>query len=361
MAATSGRDERAGRRRDAVTDARRPVLRWRDMRRRSFLYSLSAAALACGGPAPEASVEEAAGPGVQPLTRSDVAFITDEVSPDLDEAIAFAKEFELEQVEIRGLWGEYGILLSPERLREARAKLDDAGLRVCSLSTPILKCIAPGFEPIERVRLDIKNAQNTFPVPDDEQYGRQLEFTKRAIEACGILGTDNFRIFSFWRTADPASAYPLLREKIAELAEPAAAAGLRLGMENEHACNVADCAEAMAALAGTPANVGILWDVLNGVSTGEQPYPDGYAKLDKARLFHVQLKDADLSQGTERFRYTAVGDGDMPYVDVFRALAADGYSGAVSMETHFQLNGSRQEASRASMRGVLAAIKEASS
>jgi sugar phosphate isomerase/epimerase len=58
-----------------------------------------------------------------------------------------------------------------------------------------------------------------------------------------------------------------------------------------------------------------------------------------------------------RWRTVAVGDGVIPYAEIFRALAGDGYRHAVSMETHFRLNGSREEASRRSMKGILAAIE----
>jgi sugar phosphate isomerase/epimerase len=237
--------------------------------------------------------------------------------------------------------------------------LDDAGLRCCALSTPLLKCVAPGFKPIERVEFDIGEAAKTFPIPVDEQYERSREMLDRSIEAATILGCNIVRCFSFWRTEDVQSVYPLLLEKLGELGPVAEKAGMRLAMENEHACNVADCGEAMQVLPKAPANVGLLWDVLNGVSTGEQPYPEGYEKLDKSRIFHVQLKDADLSAGSERFTYKAVGQGDMPYVQIFEALARDGYRGAISMETHFSLDGSgsRKASSRLSMQGILKALE----
>ena len=321
--------------------------------RRAFL-SAAAALTACGGVSEPAG--DATASAKPRLGRDRVCFITDEVSADLAEAIAFAKEFGVGWVEIRNLWDKYGILQDVETIRKARTMLDDAGLKVTALSTPLLKCIAPGVKPIERVEHDIEISERVFPIPNDEQFGRSVEFLERSIEAASILGCTTIRCFSFWRTEDPASSYPLLLEKLEELAPIARKAGMRLAMENEHACNVADCGEAMQVLAKAPAGVGLLWDVLNGVSTGEQPYPDGYAKLDKARLFHVQLKDADLTQGVERFKYTPIGEGGMPYTKIFEALAADGYPGTVSMETHFKVDGSSLEASRRSMRGLLAAI-----
>lgn len=322
--------------------------------RRAFLGSAAALAACGGSPEPAA---EAPVPAQKPrLGRDRVCFITDEVSSELSEAIAFAKEFEIGWVEIRNLWDKYGILQDVETIKKARGMLDEAGLKVSALSTPLLKCIAPGVKPIERVELDIKISERVFPIPNEEQFPRSAEFLEKSIEAASILGCNTIRCFSFWRTEDPASAYPLLLEKLEELAPIAQKAGMRLAMENEHACNVADCGEAMQVLAKAPAGVGLLWDVLNGVSTGEQPYPDGYARLDKSRLYHVQLKDADLSQGVERFHYCPVGQGAMPYTQIFEALAADDYPGTVSMETHFKVDGSSLEASRRSMKGVLAAI-----
>lgn len=327
--------------------------------RRAFLGS--AAALAGCGAAVEPTPQQLGAEAKPALGRDRICFITDEVSSDLAEAISFAKEFDVKLVEIRNLWDQYGILQDVETIKKARRMLDDAGLRCAALSTPLLKCIAPGFEPVERVKFDISMAAKTFPIPNEEQFDRSAEFLERSVEAASILGCDIIRCFSFWRTADPASAYPLLLEKLDELAPIAQKAGMRLAMENEHACNVADCGEAMAVLPQAPENVGLLWDVLNGVSTGEQPYPDGYAKLNKERIFHVQLKDADLSQGVERFVYTPVGEGAMPYTEIFQALAVDGYPGVISMETHFRVDGSLLEASRRSMRGVMAAIDAQSS
>jgi hypothetical protein len=50
---------------------------------------------------------------------------------------------------------------------------------------------------------------------------------------------------------------------------------------------------------------------------------------------------------------TVCGDGDTPYLDIFRALGRAGYAGALSMETHFRIGGSREPASRRSMEGLL--------
>jgi sugar phosphate isomerase/epimerase len=112
----------------------------------------------------------------------------------------------------------------------------------------------------------------------------------------------------------------------------------------------------MAIIPSAPENVGILWDPMNATSTGETPYPDGYNLLDKSRIWHVQLKDTQLDPQTGERKTVAVGDGVMPYAEIFKALATDGYTGAISMETHFSIDGSRDKASRISIEGVFRAL-----
>lgn len=330
------------------------------MNRRQILHALggSLALLRCGGSSTPESESTAAGSAASGprLTRTNVCFITDEVNSDLDAAIAFAKEFSIPQVEIRSLDNKYGFLHETPKLKEYHKKIDDAGLNVAALSTPLMKCLAPGVEVAPWVHREIKLSEPGFPIPHEEQFGRTGEFLEKSIEAAGILGTDKIRVFSFWRGVDPVSVHPAIIEKLEELAPIAANAGMKLCMENEAACNVADCKELMAVIPKSPENIGILWDPMNATSTGEVPYPDGYNLLDKSRIWHVQLKDAQIDAQTGERKTVAVGTGIIPYAKIFKALAADGYTGAISMETHFRIDGSRDQASRLSIEGVFRAL-----
>ena len=38
-------------------------------------------------------------------------------------------------------------------------------------------------------------------------------------------------------------------------------------------------------------NVGLTWDPKNAAQSGEKPFPDGYRRLDPARILHVHLRD----------------------------------------------------------------------
>ena len=330
-----------------------------DMERRRFLQAVSGAAALAGcsqsEPVGESAAELAEAPS---LGIGQVCFITDEYSQDLDEAIAFAKEFGVTQVEIRAIDGKYFFLEEAEKIKAVQQKLKDAGLRVALLDTPILKCVAPGPAPAEHVLDDIKVAQGGFPIPKDEQFSRSMEFLDRAIEAAKIFETSKIRVFSFWRVDEPAEIRSLLVDKLSEAGERAAKDGMSLCIENEGACNIATCEEAMDVLADVPRNVGVIWDVLNGETSGEAAYPDGYGKLDPKRIEHVHLKDYERIEDGN-LKVVGIGEGLLPYPDIFRALAADGYQGVISMETHFSVDGSRKEPSRRSMRGILAALEAA--
>ncbi len=328
------------------------------MTRRQLLAGLGgAAALSrCGG---ALSDEPAAGPASENarLGIENVCFLTDEVSEDLDVALAFAREFGIRQVEIRSVYDKYCFLHEPSKLKQIQAKLKQNGIRAALLSTPVMKCIAPGFDVSPKVEDDIRLSELAFPIPHEQQFPRTVEFLEKAIEAARIFETDKIRVFSFWRIVEPARIRNLILDKLSELAAMAAKAGMRLAIENESACNLADCRETMAVVTQAPENVGVIWDVVNGTSTGETPYPDGYRLLDKAKIHHMHLKDVQIDPQNGRRQIVAVGEGVIPYPQVFKQLATDGYQGALSMETHFQIEGSREAASRRSMAGIFKALE----
>lgn len=330
------------------------------MKRRHFLGALSATATlaACSDGAEEVPISsEPAGAGRQRLGRKNLCFITDEYSQDLDAALGFAKEFGITQVEIRSVGGKYCFLHDAETLREIQAKLKAAGVRVALLATPILKCVAPGFDVSPEVEKDIKAAAKGFPIPGDLQFGRSMEFLHMAIEAAKIFETNKIRVFSFWRTVSPQETHPLLLEKLDEVAAVAEKEGMTLCIENENACNLATCAEMMQVIRKAPENVGILWDPLNGEWAGEPAFPDGYGLLDKARIEHMHLKDYVTGEATGERKIVGVGEGELPYSDIFLALDEDGYDGALSMETHHRIAGSKEAASRVSMQGIVKALR----
>ncbi len=291
------------------------------------------------------------------LSRANVCFITDEVSRDLAVALKFAAEFGVKQVELRHVDNLYCFRHEPERLKQIHAQLREHGIRVAILSTPVLKCVLPGSTLTTGSAREVQAAQKDFPVPVEDQFPQQMQFLRKAIEAARILETDQLRIFSYWRVEDRAKERPRIVEGLKRVTEVAEKEKIRLSIENEPGCNLADCAETASVLKEIPSPaLGMNWDIANGLSTGEKPYPDGFDLLDKKRIWHLHIKDSRRNPETGRRQTCAVGDGELPYHDIFTALGKASYSGALSMETHFSINGSREPASRRSMQGILKVI-----
>lgn len=293
------------------------------------------------------------------ITRGNVCFITDEVSRDLTVALQFAAEFGIRQVELRNVDGVYCFRHDNEKLKQIHAQLKEHGVRLAILDTPVLKCVLPGSKLSAGAPKSIQDAQKDFPVPDDQQFAQQMDYLRKAIEAARVLETDRIRIFSYWRVEDREKERTRILEGLQRVTEVAEKAKVRLCIENEGACNIADCAEGSSALKEIRSPyLGMAWDVVNGSSTGETPYPDGFNRLDKGRVWHLHIKDMLIDPETKRRRVCAVGDGTIPYHDILPALAKAGYTGALSMETHFSINGSREPASRRSIQGLLKLIDD---
>ncbi len=269
-----------------------------------------------------------------------IAITTDEVDEDLSIALAFAKRFNLRWVEIRNLFGKYNTAQPADKIRQARKMLDDAGVKLAIIDTGFFK----------------------IPPPDAKTLAGQWELLEKAFENAEILGTDLIRIFAFTYPKggkpDPAE-YSRIHDLVAKATEKAKKAGFRFALENVGGSYVGTAAHAAKLLAAVRDPVlGLTWDPNN--SAGErdpEPFPAGYKKLDPKRIYHVHLRDYKRKPdgGAE---WCGVGDGEFDHVGQIRALLQDGYQGAFSLETHFEIDGSKAKASEYSMTRLLELIQK---
>ena len=63
----------------------------------------------------------------------------DEISPDLDEQVALVTRLGLRYIELRSAWDVNVLDLDGDQLRRVKTTLDDAGLGVSSIGSPIGK------------------------------------------------------------------------------------------------------------------------------------------------------------------------------------------------------------------------------
>lgn len=316
------------------------------MKRREFLRMTSVTAL---------GAYFASGPGsvAAPRERFKLGIINDEVSDDLDKAIPFSNEFQLKWIEIRNLWGKYVTEQTTDQVKRARELLDKNNIKVSVLSTAFYKCTLPGTTSVVGER-DIFQ-QELYP------YDKQDALLERSIERAKILGTNYLRVFSFWRVAEPRTVFDRVVRHLEKAAATAKSAGMILVLENEHTTNIANGREVASLLKAIRSDaLGMVWDPGNAFASGETPYPDGYAQLDKKRIRHLHLKDGVLDPKTKHCTWLPIGRGKIDFVGQFRALVKDGYQGTLSLETHYKHpSGSKERATRESIQGLLEVIKEA--
>src|SRR4051812_24377199 len=188
-------------------------------------------------------------------------------------------------VELR-LIGERNVIdFTDQELADVRRRVERRGMRILSIASPVLKCVLPGAPPLdERFQQDVFGSAYTI--------ADQPRLSARAMEIAERTGARIIRVFSYWRTVAPEKCVDRIVVALKDLADRAGARGLIIGVENEHACNVATGAEAGRLLAALdhPA-LKAIWDPANASILGETPFPDGYAKLPASRIVHVHAKD----------------------------------------------------------------------
>ncbi|MGA2182925.1 MAG: sugar phosphate isomerase/epimerase family protein [Bryobacteraceae bacterium] len=263
-----------------------------------------------------------------------LAAITDEFAPDLETALPAMKDCGMTGAELRTIHGRNIVDLSDAELETVGATLHANGFEVVSIASPLLKCILPGAPEIDsRFQHDVFASAHTF--------ADQPRIAQRTIAVAQTLGARIIRVFSYWRTIQPPKCFDAVVAALSSLAQDAAKYGLIIGLENEHACNVGTASEAAAVLdAVRHPNLKLIWDPANALVAGEPPFPLGYAKLPKDRLVHVHAKDWHSG-------WCALGEGEIDWKGQLAALNADGYTGWISLETHWAgPNGNKLEASR---------------
>jgi L-ribulose-5-phosphate 3-epimerase len=259
----------------------------------------------------------------------EIGALTDEFSPtDLGRALHAMAGLGMTFADLRVVFGRNIVDLTDAEVDRASAMVRAAGLRVLSIASPVLKCTLP-----DAPALDGYIQQDIF----GSSYGfeDQPRLASRAFDIARRTGAAVIRVFSYWRTVDPGACFERVASALSALAHEASERGLVLGIENEHACNIATGVETGRLLAAIPQPaLQVVWDPANALLAGESPYPDGYSRVPAARIAHVHAKDCRLENRLPVFG--PLGEMDVDWRGQIRALVRDGYRGAISLETHWK-------------------------
>src|SRR5215831_8967057 len=248
-----------------------------------------------------------------------ICLITDEVSPSLNEGLAFAREEGIGTIDLRVINGRNVLALSRDELDDTAQRVRAAGLSVSCICTPLLKWSPPG-----------KTART-----DGDQFGFELggrtphDVYGQAFEAAEILGARNLRVFSYLAYDD----YCLddLREPFDDLLALAEKFDMKVHLENEGVCNVADFAELEAVVTTyRHPRLRALPDIANAYRKSRPASAADLARLlPSTDILHIK----DYANAARRF--VAVGEGDIPIAALLAAtLPARTAPLTLTIETH---------------------------
>jgi len=232
----------------------------------------------------------------------------DEIAVEIDGQIEVLQREGVRYLELRAADGIGVLDLADEKAAEIKTKLDDAGIGVSAIGSPIGKV---------DIELD---------------FAPHLDKFKRALELAVFFDTKYMRIFSYFMPegADPAVYRDEVIGRMGQKVELAAAAGITLCHENEsriYGDTAARCHDILTAI--QDAHFQAILDPANFVINDVRPYDEGYL-LYPERVVYMHIKDA-LAQEKE---IVPAGEGDGQFPEIFAALADRDYKGFLSLEPH---------------------------
>lgn len=240
----------------------------------------------------------------------------DEISPDPREQVAVLKSANVRHIEFRSIHKTNVLKLNDEQIRDFRKLLDDEGMKLSAIGSPIGK----------------------YPV--DAPFEPHLDLFKRATELCDIFACPRIRIFSFYPpdsgfNGDWSPHRGEVMNRLCKLADLAAACKVTLFHENEHKIygdspdRVLDILKSV----NSPALRGA-YDAANYVFCGYDPMTGWEATKEYTSHLHIK----DWKKGEEHNgRLAGHGDGQIP-CSIYDAVKRD-YHGFATLEPHLRGGG----------------------
>ncbi|MCE5244938.1 MAG: sugar phosphate isomerase/epimerase family protein [Syntrophobacteraceae bacterium] len=167
--------------------------------------------------------------------------------------------------------------------------------------------------------------------PEPRERHWRIDYTKRCIDMARTLGSPCVSITSGRMVPGtlPERSLDLLKESLREVAEHAAAAGVKVGIEYEPGLLVENCEELASLLEELdPGVFGANLDLGHSHVLGEDPR--WVARRLASKIFHVHLEDIRA----RKHYHLIPGTGDMKIGSLLRLLDVHGYRGFVTVELY---------------------------
>ena len=230
----------------------------------------------------------------------------DEASPQIDGQIAAMKRNGIDGLEMRGVDGTNVSDITPEKAKEVRKKLDDAGLVTWSIGSPLGK------------------------INIEDEFAPHLDKFKRTVETALILGAENIRLFSFYihDGKNPLDFRGEVIDHLGAFCEAAKGSGVTLCHENEKGI-YGDMADRCLEIVRTLPEIKNVFDPANYVQCGQDTLEAW--KLLKPYTKYMHVKDA-LSDSTVVPAGKGEGNVKAIVADFIKAGGAD-----FTMEPHLRV------------------------
>ncbi len=235
-----------------------------------------------------------------------ISGFADEIADSLDVQIDSLQKLGIIHVEMRGVDGNNLIYHTDEKVKEIKGRLDDVGITLSALGTPLGK----------------------IGINDD--FGKHFEEFKRACEVAHMMGCRNLRCFSFYVDGDRSrSVRDKVMERIGKFVNYAGSADVVLLHENEkdiYGEKAPECLDLMKEFYGE--HYKAIFDFANFVQAGQDTW-EAYEML-KDYIFYIHVKDARNETGT----VVPSGFGDGNVERILKDLYSGGFDGFLSIEPH---------------------------
>jgi sugar phosphate isomerase/epimerase len=240
-----------------------------------------------------------------------IGIVTDEISPDMSEAIRYGTSWGIRHYELR--------MVGTNRVPNLPEKDVEEILRLKKEHNLIFTAISPGLFKIS--------------LNDEEALSREVEQTLPAtFQFAERIGTNKIIVFGFKRYEnEPQTNISRVVEILKRVAVEAERRGFIIAIENEPGfwCNSGSNTAKILQMVNSHA-LGANWDPANAMGTDEAPYPDGYNAI-KPFIKNLHVKDTAKGALVE---CVPVGDGVIDWNGQLRAVVQDGMLSHVTIETH---------------------------
>ncbi len=263
--------------------------------------------------------------------------ITDGISREFEHALEVMSEFGLTQAELQFLWDKEVGDLDDAQLGRAQDLLARYKMQVPCISRHIFGGVGVGDTAV-----------------GDRVHTKHMDALRRSIDMAKAVGCPIVRAMSFrkemilfgdhgsevWNVSN--GAWDKLLTLMAPAAQLAEDRDITIAVETGNNAMVTSCYLGRKLIDQLGSDrLKILWDPGNSFYCNEQAHPDGYQSLRGGYLCHLHMKDVAVDIPKAYVQQRELGHGQMgPRLeDLAAAMRADGYTGAISLESVYRPDG----------------------